>query len=250
MGGETREKKMSRRRKHPLRVVREEEWVELERMSQSRSCPAVWVERAKAIVLVGEGKTYLEAGRAIGQRRGRGVAAVVERFNREGLRALLPRHGGGSGVKYDEKARERILAEVQRQPSVERDGTTSWSLTRLQRAVREAPDGLPEVSTDTIRQVLLQAGYRWQRDQTWCHTGDVVRLRKAGTVVVHDIDTDAKKKPSNRHISLVKHWASVYGVKMKPGHTRPFHILAPIGNLLDSPCITRMNIHVLEQPSC
>jgi hypothetical protein len=63
----------------------------------------------------------------------------------------------------------------------------------LCQAIRKAPDGLPKVSEDTIRSVLLEAGFSWQRSRTWCETGQVVRHRKEGKVNVSDPDTSAKK---------------------------------------------------------
>ena len=66
-------------------------------------------------------------------------------------------------------------------------------LTTLQRALRAAPDGLPQVSTGTILHTLWDAGYSWQESRTWCHTGTVVRKRKAGPVEVTDPDTTPKK---------------------------------------------------------
>ena len=94
----------------------------------------------------------------------------------------------------------RIVAEARRTPSVEADGTNHWSLTRLQRALRDAPDGLPQVSTETLGRVLHEAGYSWQADRTWCRTGEVQRVRKAGFVTVIDADAEAKKKQSSRRI--------------------------------------------------
>jgi len=37
------------------------------------------------------------------------------------------------------------------------------------------------------------AGYTWQRNRTWCQTGEVKRKRKSGTVTVTDPDAEAKK---------------------------------------------------------
>jgi hypothetical protein len=51
------------------------------------------------------------------------------------------------------------------------DGTATWSLTTLQRTLREAPDGLPQVSTFTILHSIHEAGYTWQLNRTWCKTG-------------------------------------------------------------------------------
>jgi hypothetical protein len=78
-------------------------------------------------------------------------------------------------------------------PDRERDGTATWSLTTLQRALREAPDGLPQVSTYTILVVLHEAGFSWQASRTWCETGQVKRVRKSGVVTVSDPDAEPKK---------------------------------------------------------
>jgi hypothetical protein len=64
-------------------------------------------------------------------------------------------------IEYGAEAQERILRELRRPPERE-DGTATGSLSTPQRALREAPDGLPEVSTFTILQTLHQAGYSWQ----------------------------------------------------------------------------------------
>ena len=82
---------------------------------------------------------------------------------------------------------------MRRTPEPEKDGTASSSLKTLCQALREAPDGVPEVSEDTIRTVLLEAGYSWQATRSWCETGQVSRKRKRGTVTVVDPDMSAKK---------------------------------------------------------
>lgn len=63
----------------------------------------------------------------------------------------------------------------------------------LPRALRNAPDGLPEVSIDTIWRVLREVNVTWQRDRTWCETGRAIRKRKSGVVTVIDPDAEAKK---------------------------------------------------------
>ena len=88
---------------------------------------------------------------------------------------------------------ERILAEVRRSPDREQDGTATWSLTTLQRALRCAPDGLPQVSTYTIWLTLHKVGWSWQQDRTGCDTGKVKRKRKAGIVAVIDPDATPQK---------------------------------------------------------
>jgi transposase len=182
---------MSRRQKEPLRALSAQERAELTWLSRSRSAPAAWVARATALLAVADGQSYLAAARQAGRRDNDTVAAWVARFNREGLPAVRPRHGGPS-VRYGAAAQQRILEEVRRPP--DRDGTATWSLSTLQRALRRAGDGLARVSTYTIRKTLHAAGLSWQHSRTWCETGVVLRKRKrGGPVLVRDPDALGKK---------------------------------------------------------
>jgi hypothetical protein len=151
------------------------------------------VAHAKALLAIADGALFSDAARGAGRRSPRAVAALVARFNGCGLAALDRRHGGGPAIQYGAAERERILQEFRRTPDRERDGTATWSLTTLQRALRTAPDGLHGVSTQTILHTLWDAGYTWQQNRTWCKTGTVVRKRKAGAVEVTDPDTAPKK---------------------------------------------------------
>src|SRR5215207_8759728 len=184
---------MSRRRKDPLHPLTDDQRQELTRLSRCHTAPAVHVARAILLLAVADGTDYQQAARAAGRRSGDAVSHLVARFNREGLAALDPRHGGGHAPTYDTAARERILREVARTPTPKTDGTATWSLTILRRVLRAAPDGLPRVSTFTIWQTLRGAGYTFQRTRTWCPTGSAVRRRKAGAVTVTDPDAAAKK---------------------------------------------------------
>jgi transposase len=184
---------MTYRKIDPLRALTSEEREVLTQISRATSEPASHVARAKALLAVADGKNYTEAAHAAGRRAGDAVSQLVSRFNREGLAALAPRHGGGAQPIYGSADRERILCEARRTPDRERDGTATWSLTTLQRALRQADDGLPYVSTYTIFMVLHEAGFSWQASRTWCETGKVKRKRKAGIVEVSDPDAEPKK---------------------------------------------------------
>lgn len=69
----------------------------------------------------------------------------------------------------------------------------------VKRALRRAPDGLPEVSGFTIVQVLHEAGFTWQESRTWCDTGVALRKRKEGVVEVTDPEADQKRGSSSKH---------------------------------------------------
>lgn len=184
---------MGRPPKEPLREVTEEERSALEQIARATSERADRVARAKMLLAVIEGISFTEAARRVGRRSNDAVAELVKRFNVEGLPALEPRHGGGPKVEYGSEETERILREFRRQPDPEQDGTATWSLATLQRALRKAEDGLPKVSTWTILRVLHQAGYTFQKDRTWCETGKVKRKRKGEVVEVTDPRAEQKR---------------------------------------------------------
>jgi len=184
---------MSRRQKEPLRALSDEDRMTLVRLSQSRRAPAAQVARATALLAVAEGQSYTAAAKQVGRRNGDTVALWVARFNREGLAAVVPRHGGGPPVRYAAQQQRRILAEAERSPDRARNGTATWSLSLLQKALRQAPDGLSRVSTYTIWRTLHAAGRSWQRSRTWCQTGVVTRRRKHGTVTLVDPDAAVKR---------------------------------------------------------
>jgi hypothetical protein len=184
---------MTRRRKDPLRPLTQEEQEILEQIARASSEPASHVARAKALLAVAEGKSYGAAAQAAGRRSNDAVSQLVSGFNQEGLAALEPRHGGGPAIKYGAVEQARILAEARRKPELAQDGTATWSLSTLQRSLRQAPDGLPEVSTYTIWVVLQANGFSCQKDSSWCETGKVLRKRKEGVVEVIDPDATPKK---------------------------------------------------------
>jgi transposase len=183
---------MSRRKKDPLRPFTDEEVSILGKISRSQSEPAARVARAAMLLAVARGGDYQQAALSVGRRSGVAVSNLVARFNAEGTAALTPRHGGGRRPTYGPEARARIAAEAARAPTPEADGTATWSLATLQRTLRAAPDGLPKVSTYTIRRALHESGASYQRSRTRCPTGKALRRRKAGPVVVAGPDSDAK----------------------------------------------------------
>lgn len=184
---------MGRPPNDPLRSLTAAERQYLTQVARSTSERADRVARAKVLLAVADGATFTAAALLAGRRSGDGAAKLVTRFNQLGLAALDARHAGGPAIQYGPTERARILAEARRPPDRERDGTATWSLSTLQRALRRAPDGLPGVSTYTILQTLHAAGLRWQQQRTWCETGVAERKRVAGVVRVSDPATPQKQ---------------------------------------------------------
>src|SRR5215204_336922 len=173
---------MSRHRKAPLRPLTPDERIALTHLSRSPSAPAAQVERARALLAIADGASYTAAAHQIGRRHTETLSAWVSRFNRDGLAAVRPGHGGGARIRYGADAQQR-----------KQDGTATWSLSLLQKALRQADDGLPRVSTFTIWRTLHAAGLSWQKSRTWCQTGVVTRRRKHGMVTLVDPDAAVKR---------------------------------------------------------
>jgi transposase len=182
---------MSRRQKDPLRPLRDEERTELTGLSRSRSAPAAPVIRA--LLAVAEGRSYPEAAILAGRPTGDTIRDWVSCFHRPGAAVVVPRQGGGPPVRYGDEPQRRILAEVERTPDREQDGTAAWSFSTRQNTLRQTPDGLPTISTYTIWTTLHRAGLSWQKNRTWCETGRAARQRKHERAVVQDRDAEPKK---------------------------------------------------------
>lgn len=183
---------MTHQSREPLRALETEERETLEKVTRSRAEAAEVVARAKSLVAVADGADFAASAKAGGRKSGDGVAKLVQRFNRDGLKALQTKPGAGCPATYTAKQRALMVAEFRRKPDRELDGTGTWSLTTLQRALRRRP-GLEKVSRDTLSGVLHAAGLTWQRDRTWCETGVSVRKSKHGKRIVVDPDAEPKK---------------------------------------------------------
>ena len=182
---------MSQVQKHPLRALSQQEEQALQRTAKATSERLDVVKRARALLAVRAGKPYTEAARQAGYKSGDSISQLVERFNQQGLAALLIAPGRGRKVTYTSQQRARIVAQVQREPDRKQDATATWSLSTLQRALRKG--ALPRVGATTIRHVLHEAGYAFGKTRTWCPTGTALRKRKAGTVKVEDPQAQEKK---------------------------------------------------------
>lgn len=169
---------------HPLRALTAEEERTLQGIAKATSERVDVVRRAQAILAVHAGHPYTQAAHATGYQSGDSVSQLVARFNQQGLASLPIAAGRGRKAQYTATQQERILQELQRVPDRQADGSATWSLKTLERALRRA--ALPQVSASTIRAVLHVAGYRFGKTRTWCPTGTAVRKRPGGAVTVQD----------------------------------------------------------------
>jgi transposase len=188
--------------REPLRAITMAEQTALQRIVSADTERVDRVRRAAAVLAVAEGKPFIHAAQLAGLRSGTTVADLVERFNRRGLAALTIAAGRGRKPTYAPRDRARIVATAQRSPNRRADGTATWSLSTLQRTLRQG--SFPTVGTSTIRRVLQDAGSSYQRTRTWCPTGTAQRKRKAGVVTVVDPQTEVKRGSSNSRTTSLK----------------------------------------------
>lgn len=187
---------MARRQQEGLRVLTDEERATLARVQQRTSGRHDEVRRATALLAVGAGAGFAAAARVAGYAGGSAVHALVRRFNSRGLAAVSIAPGRGPKLTYDAATRAQVVALAQRPPDRKLDGTATWSLSTLERAVQR--EIFPAPKARTIAQILRDAGSSYQKTRTWCPTGTAARKRKDGVVRVVDPLTEAKRGRSTR----------------------------------------------------
>jgi hypothetical protein len=183
--------------KEPLRVLTSEEQVCLERIARAGSERVDRARRARALLAVAAGRSFAQAAVQAGLRSPSTVAHLVERFHLRGLAALTIAAGRGRKPTYDGTARVQIVATAQQPPARRQDGTATWSLMTLERALRQQ-EAFPRLGATTIRRVLEDAGSSYQRTRTWCPTGTAQRKRTSGVVTVTDPQTEQKRGRSSK----------------------------------------------------
>ena len=182
---------MATAQKEALRPLTAAERAALGQVRRATSGRVDRLRRATALLALAEGASFARAARQAGYRSGSAVTALVRRFNRRGLAALTIAAGRGRKPTYAPAARAHIVATAQRAPERQADGTATWSLSTLERALRR--EAFPRLGATTIRRVLEDAGSSYQRTRTWCPTGTAERKRKSGVARVVDPQTEGKR---------------------------------------------------------
>ncbi len=91
---------MPRFRKNPLRPLKPQEILELQRISRSTSLSIDYVTRAKIILHAANELEYQEIALLVGRKSRISVSRIIARFNNDGLQALQAKHGGGAKTKF------------------------------------------------------------------------------------------------------------------------------------------------------
>lgn len=217
---------MGRPRKEELRERTEEEQQTGKQVVKASSARVDAVKRAKALLAVAAGPTFPNASQEAGFSR-EAVAQTVRRFKRRGLAVLETAAGRGRRPTSTSAQRARILAEVQREADRDQDQTATWSLMRLRRALR-ATD-LPHICTETLREVLHEAGSTFGNTRTGCPTGTAIRRRQTGVVTVQDPAGPEKTSASIRRTRKWKRQGERCGSRTRQGRLKRFPNRASTG---------------------
>jgi transposase len=180
--------------KTKLRSLLPGEELELQRIVKATSERLDRIRRAKALLAVAEGQGFTQAARQADFKSGDGVMLLVKRFNLHGLAALDIASGRGPKPVYHSVEHQMVIETLKRHPDRQEDLTASWSLSTLERTLRRSEPKLSKIGATTLRRILKQEGFSYQKSRSWCQTGQVKRVRKEGVVAVHDPKTEEKKE--------------------------------------------------------
>jgi len=128
-----------------LLQVTDEQRVELVKWAQSRTLPAGDVFRARLILALADGATYVEIMRSLCTTAPT-ISRWKQRFEQNGIAGLDPRHKGSQPRVATAQVQARIARRTQQKPA---DGSTHWSCRKMAKALG--------ISKSTVQRVWAQA---------------------------------------------------------------------------------------------
>jgi transposase len=124
----------------------------------------VRLRRAGIVLASLQGRTATEAA-AMFAAKPQYAREVIHAFNDKGFAALDPKWSGGRPRKFGPHVRELICRVARTPPQQAGLAFTTWSLSKLVEHLEKTHRVAAGV--ETIRQVLREAGVRWQATKTW-----------------------------------------------------------------------------------
>ena len=156
---------------HGAVVLSEEQRAELSMIAQSRSLPAGYVFRARLILMLSEGASYL----AIQQQLRTTAPTILRwktRFLECGMDGLDTHHPGQPASMLTAGLRARILSATRKKPG---DGSTHWSCRKLAAALG--------VSKDAVHRTWKEAGLKPHRVERYMASDDPDFESKAADII-------------------------------------------------------------------
>jgi transposase len=152
-------------------LLTDEQKVELTKWAQSRTMPAGDVFRARLILALGAGQTYVEIAGSL-QTQPATISFWKQRFLADGIDGLQTRHRGSTPRKVTPAVQARILKKTQQAPP---DGSTHWSCRKMASVIG--------VSKATVQRVWAQARLKPHRLESYMASNDPDFETKAADII-------------------------------------------------------------------
>src|SRR5438477_12089246 len=144
---------------------------DLEKWAQSRTLPAGDVFRARLILALADGATYVEIMRSLCTTAPT-ISRWKQRFEQNGIAGLDPRHKGSQPRVTTAQVQARIARRTQQKPA---DGSTHWSCRKMAEALG--------ISKSTVQRVWAQARLKPHRLDRYMASDDPRFEQKTADII-------------------------------------------------------------------
>jgi transposase len=124
----------------------------------------VRLRRAGIVLASVQGRSAAEAA-AMFAMKPQYAREVIHAFNEQGFAALDPKWSGGRPPRFGPPVRETVCRVAKTPPQQLGRPFTTWSLSKLVEYLAEHKQ--IRMSTESVRQILREAGINWQATKTW-----------------------------------------------------------------------------------
>src|SRR5512135_2696571 len=147
-----------------LRKLTAEERQALEHLTSSRTAQVRFVERARILLALADGRRPSQVAKDFGVSRPT-VYIWIHRFNEQGLHGLDDRPRSGRPHTYTAEQRAEVIATALTDPQTLDLPFGCWTLDRLQAYLNEQK-GIP-IKRSRIDEILIDEGLCWRKHETW-----------------------------------------------------------------------------------
>ena len=154
-----------------LLIITPEQREELSRWSQSRTLPAGDVFRARLILALADGLSYVQIKKAL-RTTAPTISRWKQRFEQHGLEGLEPRHQGSKPRTATAAVQAKVCRKVQQKPA---DGSTHWSVRKLSAETK--------ISKSSVQRILAQARLQPHRLEHYMASNDPKFEEKAADII-------------------------------------------------------------------
>jgi len=143
-----------------LRKLTDDDREELTRWAQSRTMPSGDVLRGRLTLALADGLSYSRIEDHLGISRPT-IARWKDRFEKEGLAGLEPRHKGSDPRTVTAAVQARVLRKTNQKPE---DGSTHWSCRKMA--------AVAKVSKPTVQRIWVRARVQPHRRERYLASND------------------------------------------------------------------------------